>query len=126
MLRFAGGVDGTIRMAQVNFRSIRLIRGSVNNGFEELCCQLGQAESAPSGSRFIRNGTPDGGVEGSRILPDMSEHGWQAKYFFELGASQYQQLDESVRTALKTHRNLRRYTICLPIDLPDARACSRT
>src|SRR4051794_9669901 len=108
-------------MKAVNFRSIRPIRGSANNGFEELCCQLAQAESSPAGSRFVRNGTPDGGVEAYRILPDGREQGWQAKYFFELGTSQWQQLDDSVKTALRTHPNLSHYTICLPIDLPDAR-----
>jgi hypothetical protein len=113
-------------MTARDFHTIRPIRGSVNNGFEELCCQLAQAEPAPPGSRFVRNGTPDGGVEGYRIHDDSQEHGWQAKYFFDIGRTQWKQLDDSVQTAIRTHPALRRYTICLPIDLPDARLDEQT
>jgi hypothetical protein len=69
----------------------------------------------------VRNGTPDGGVEGYWVSPDGSEHGWQAKLFFDLGPAQWKQLDESVDTALEKHPRLTRYTVCLPVDLPDAR-----
>ena len=112
-------------MEQVDFRAIRPIRGSANNGFEELCCQLAGAEPTPAGSRFVRNGTPDGGVEAYWIRPDGSEHGWQAKYFFDIGYSQWRQLDESVHATLETHPGLSTYTVCLPIDLPDARLKGR-
>jgi hypothetical protein len=105
----------------VDFRAIREIRGTQNNGFEELCCQLAACRTVSPGSRFVRNGTPDGGVEAYWIGPDQVEHGFQAKYFFEIGNSQWRQLDESVSTALGKHPNLRHYTVCLPIDLPDAR-----
>jgi len=105
----------------MDFRVIRPIRGSANNGFEELCCQLAAKEAAPAGSRFVRNGTPDGGVEGYRIHPDGGERAWQAKYFFEIESSQWAQLRDSITTALDKHPALTRYTICLPIDLPDAR-----
>ncbi len=105
----------------VDFRNIRSIRGSANNGFEELCCQLARCEPAPSGSRFVRNGTPDGGVEAYWLFPDRTERGWQAKYFDRLESSQWQQLDKSVEDALTSHPNLRHYTICLPFDLPDGR-----
>jgi hypothetical protein len=108
-------------MSTLDLRTIRPIRGSANNGFEEVCCQLAACEEPALGSRFIRNGTPDGGVESYWVLPDGSEHGWQAKYFFELENSQWSQLDDSVRTALATHPKLTRYTICLPFDLPDGR-----
>ena len=60
-------------------------------------------------------------MEGYWIFPDGKERGWQAKYFFEIGDSQWQQLDESVTTALTKHSKLVSYTVCLPIDLPDAR-----
>ena len=108
-------------MTKVDFRNIRPIRGSSHNGFEELCCQLACHEPPTAGSRFIRNGTPDGGVEAFRIFADGTERGWQAKYFFEVGDPQWRQMDESVATAIEKHSKLRNYTICLPIDLPDAR-----
>lgn len=108
-------------MISIDFRKIRPIRGSANNGFEELCCQIASSDLPSAGPRPIRNGTPDGGVEIYWIQADGSEHGWQAKYFFDLDHSQWQQLDGSVETALKKHPNLSHYTVCLPIDLPDAR-----
>lgn len=46
---------------------------------------------------------------------------WQAKYFCKaLDNSQYQQIDGSVKEALKTHPNLRRYIIAVPTDPSDA------
>lgn len=108
-------------MLSVDFRTIRPLHHSQNSGFEELCCQIAAREEVPQGSRFVRNGTPDGGVEGYWRFPDGSEHGWQAKLFFDIGPSQWQQLDKSVATALEKHPRLTRYTVCLPIDLPDAR-----
>lgn len=110
-----------IAMNSIDFRTIRPLRGSQNNGFEEICCQLAACEEVPENSRFIRNGTPDGGVESYWVRPDGSEHGWQAKLFFDIEQSQWQQLDKSITTALDKHPRLTRYTICLPIDLPDAR-----
>jgi hypothetical protein len=108
-------------MKNFDFKTIRPIRNSVNNGFEELCCQLAACEPAPAGSRFVRNGTPDGGVEAYWLYPTGTERGWQAKLFDELKGSQWRQLDDSIETALSTHPNLTHYTICLPFDLPDAR-----
>ncbi len=104
----------------IDFRTIRPIRGTQHNGFEELCCQLARGEG-PTGGRYVRNGTPDGGVECYWISADGSERGFQAKYFFDLGSSQWSQMDESVETVLSTHPRLTRFTFCLPINLPDAR-----
>ena len=88
-------------MTKVDFHAIRPIRGTSHSGFEELCCQLACHEPPTAGSRFIRNGTPDGGVEAFRIFANGTERGWQAKYFFEVGDSQWQQMDESVATAIE-------------------------
>jgi hypothetical protein len=110
----------------IDFKGIRPVRGSANNGFEELCCQLAACEPVPSGSRFVRNGTPDGGVEAYWVYPDGTERGWQAKYFDELEGKQWQQLDESVEKAVTTHPNLTHYTVCIPLDLPDARVKGKT
>lgn len=103
----------------IDFRAIRPIRGSANNGFEELCCQLAGAEPVADG-RYVRNGTPDGGVECYWLRAD-GEWGWQAKYFDKLGDSQWQQMDDSVEAALRTHPRLTRLTFCLPFNLPDGR-----
>jgi len=49
---------------------IRDWHGSQNHGFEELGCQLSACEHMPAGLRFVRKGTPDGGVERFWTLPD--------------------------------------------------------
>jgi len=104
----------------LDWNAIRPLNGSRATGFEELCSQLARVE-CPVGSRFERKGTPDAGVECYAVLTNGNEWGWQAKYFHELGASQWLQIDTSVKTALENHTRLVRYYICVPLDRPDAR-----
>ena len=105
----------------VDWRSIRPLKGARDEGFEELCSQLARCE-APGGSRFVRKGAPDAGVECYATLEDGTEWAWQAKYFHTLGASQWSQIDRSVRSALKKHPRIGRYIVCCPLDLPDGRS----
>ena len=112
-------------MASINWNDIRALNGSQNAGFEELCTQLARLE-APSDARFTRTGNPDAGVEGYCVFPNGDEWGWQAKYFFSLGPSQWAQIDDSVETALDKHPNIKRYYVCVPIDRADARVRGRT
>jgi hypothetical protein len=105
-----------------NWSNLRPWKNSQNNAFEELCCQLARYEPVPAGSKFTRKGTPDAGVECFWQLPNGTEWGWQAKFLFPpLAPVQWRQLDASVYTAIRTHPNLTRYTICLPFDRPDPR-----
>ena len=55
-------------------------------------------------------------------LENGAEWAWQAKYFHTLGASQWSQIDGSVRSAMKKHPGIRRYIVCCPLDLPDGRS----
>ena len=105
---------------KLDWKGIRPINGGRDKGFEELCAQLARAEG-PAGSEFVRKGTPDAGVECYSVLSDGSEWAWQSKYVFELGDSQWSQIDGSVKTALEKHPRLVRYFVCVPIDRADAR-----
>ena len=107
-------------MNDINWWAIRPLNGSQHEGFEELCAQLARSE-IPDNARFVRKAPPDAGVECYATFPDGSEWGWQAKYFNTLDSSQWAQLDDSVKTALKKHPRLVRYYVCVPLDLPDAR-----
>ena len=108
-------------MMNLDFNHIRSINGSANDGFEEFVCQLARKEEIPCKKRFIRNGKPDGGVECYWILEDGSEVAWQSKYFCKaFDNSQYQQIDGSVKEALSSHPNLKRYVIAVPTDPSDA------
>jgi hypothetical protein len=109
----------------LDWSAIRTLNGSRAGGFEELCAQLGRAES-PSAARFERKGTPDAGVECYAVLSDGSEWGWQAKYFDSLGDSQWGQLDKSVKKAIEKHPRMVRYFVCIPLDLADARITRQT
>lgn len=112
---------GTINL---DWNAVRPLNGSRQAGFEELCCQLADAER-PRATTFLRKGTPDAGVECHAAFEDGYEWAWQAKYFNTLGNSQWAQLDDSVRTALDKHPQVVRYYVCIPLDLPDARLGER-
>jgi hypothetical protein len=105
----------------LDWSAIRPLSGARDKGFEELCAQLARCES-PVDARFIRKGTPDAGVECYTVLPGGSEWAWQAKYFLTSpDASQWQQVNESVLTALKKHSAITKYFVCMPLDLADGR-----
>ncbi|MGZ0152947.1 hypothetical protein ACXJJ3_38220 [Kribbella sp. WER1] len=72
----------------------------------------------PAGVAFDRFGNPDGGREGRGVLPGGAVWAWQAKYLFSLGDRELGQVGESVRRALETEPNLRRYIVVLPYDRP--------
>ncbi len=111
-----------LRMPGLNWTNLRPWRGSQHTAFEELCCQLAAHESAPVGAQFRRVGAPDAGVECVWHDPTGGDRGWQAKFFLApLGPGEWRQLDESITRALNAYPNLVSYTICLPIDRPDAR-----
>jgi hypothetical protein len=105
-----------------NWSKLRPWNGSEEKAFEGLCCQLAAGEQCPPGSRFIRKGAPDAGVECFWQTPSGDEYGWQAKFFLAPPTpSQWAQIDESVETALEKHPRLTRYTVCLPVDRSDPR-----
>ena len=114
-----------MNVMNLDWHAIRPLNGTKTHGFEELCAQLARAET-PQDATFVRKGSPDAGVECYCTLPDGAEWGWQAKYFFTLGNSQWNQLDDSVSKALEKHPKLTRYFICVPMDRPDARINNQT
>src|SRR5438105_361970 len=103
-------------MISINWSDLRPLGGSQHSAFEELCCQLARSTTVPPGSRFVRKGAPDAGIECFWILSGGDEWGWQSKFFLSPpGPSQWQQLDHSIGTALAKHPRLTAYTVCLPI-----------
>ena len=106
-------------MLNLDFNNIRPL-GSVNDGFEELVCQLAHRIDVPGGKSFVRNGRPDGGAECYWELENGDLWLWQAKFFASTpGASQFEQISDSVKTALRLHRNVKKYYIAVPQDLSD-------
>jgi hypothetical protein len=105
----------------LRWEDIKTFDNSQNNAFEELVCQLARDEDIEGKKKFYRVAAPDGGVEAYCILENGDEYGWQAKYFSSMGSSQWNQLKESFATALRTHQNLKKYFVCLPLDRQDPR-----
>lgn len=105
----------------LRWEDIKTFNNSQNNAFEELVCQLAREEDIEGKKGFYRVAAPDGGVEAYCILENGDEYGWQAKYFSSMGNSQWSQLKESFETALRTHPNLKKYFICIPLDRQDPR-----
>jgi len=105
----------------LRWQDIKSFNNSQNNAFEELVCQLAREESIEDRKEFYRVAAPDGGVEAYCVLENGDEIGWQAKYFSSMGTSQWSQLEESFKTALRTHPKLARYFVCTPLDRQDPR-----
>ena len=111
-----------LKIMSINWNELRPWNGSQYTAFEELCCQLAEYEQVQQGTKFFRKGTPDAGVECYRVLSNGDEWGWQAKFFLHPPTpGEWQQIDDSVKTALEKHPHLTRYFVCLPVDRPDPR-----
>ena len=108
-------------MMTFNWNNIRTYNNSQNNAFEELVCQLAREEQIENKQSFLRVAAPDGGVEAYCVLENGDEYGWQSKFFTSMGNRQWQQIDQSFKRALETHRNLVKYFICIPLDREDPR-----
>lgn len=72
------------RVTASRFDTLRTWNGEQSRAFEELSFQL-LKDRAPLGTRAIRTGNPDGGVEWYATLPDGAEWGWQAKHVKGIG-----------------------------------------
>lgn len=104
-------------MPELDLRNIAARGGSVENAFEELCCQLA-SRSRPAGTKFerYRGAGGDGGVECRATHESGAAIGWQAKYVFDIEGL-LKQAKLSLATALSVHADLTRYVVCFPFDL---------
>lgn len=104
-------------LPDIDFASIRLLRGNQRDGFEELTVQLFCGETEGTGEFFrIEGSGGDGGVEAYREQPGGQKIGFQAKYIDSFRGNQWGNITNSVKTAMKNHPELIRYIIAAPID----------
>lgn len=89
--------------------------------FEELVCQLARRDRPEYAKEFrrIEGSGGDGGIESYWVLQDGSEVGYQAKYYLRSRDVDWSKIDESVKQALKSHPDLKRYVIAIPCNLTD-------
>jgi hypothetical protein len=123
---FPGRKGNSVAGISLNWHNLRSLQGSQHHAFEEVCAQLAAVESPAPGSVFVRKGAPDAGVEFYWRLTTGDEWAWQAKFFMSMGDAQWQQLDDSVATALDKHPRIVRYVVCVPLDFPDPRIVGKT
>ena len=100
----------------MNWKNIRVYNNSQNNAFEELVCQLARQEKISGYKRFVRNGTPDGGVECFWELEDGQKIAQRAKYVFDIDGV-IAEADRSYNNALKSHATMCKFVIAIPFDL---------
>jgi hypothetical protein len=106
----------------INWNNIRPLNNSLNDGFEELVCQLAAKEIIPGQDKFWRMGKPDAGKECYWSLENDDLHMWQAKYFTtSLTTTQWTQIGKSVKTAIDNHPKIKKYYVAIPIDMPDGK-----
>lgn len=91
-------------LPDIDLLKIRPLEGTRNKGFEELCVQLFRS-SFPTNTKFYRvnDAGGDGGVEDIALIGQEKKIGLQAKFFGNLGQSQWSQINKSVSTALRAH-----------------------
>ena len=97
------------------FATLRTWEGEQSRAFEELSFQL-LKDRVPTGTRAIRTGNPDGGVEWYAVLPNGEEHGWQAKHVQGIEAL-LTAMTESVTRVAKERPTLRTLTFVISWNL---------
>jgi hypothetical protein len=106
------------------FNDLRSWDGSQSRAFEELTYQLLQ-DKVPTGTRAIRTGNPDGGVEWYATLSDGAEFGWQAKHI-----QNFEQLltamTSTVRRVVAERPQLRMLTFVISTNLTTGTQNGRT
>ncbi|MFD0690930.1 hypothetical protein [Actinomadura fibrosa] len=108
-----------MNIPDIEFTRIRSLGpGGQRDGYEQFICQQVAQEPPATKARFVslHGAGGDGGVECYWMLPDGTEHGWQAKYWTTHTDVNKAQLDGSVEAALDQHPNLTKYTIAIPAD----------
>lgn len=102
----------------IKFSEIRTLEGKQDKGFEELCVQLLPMLIGEMPLRIdrIEGRGGDGGVEAIALTASGQHAGLQSKFFTKLDATQWRQVDDSVKTAIDKHPELTRYIVCVPMD----------
>jgi hypothetical protein len=103
-----------------SFDHLRAWDGEQSRAFEEISFQLLKA-SVPAGTRAIRTGNPDGGVEWYATFPDGTEWGWQAKHVHGIDAL-LTAMTGSVKRVAKERPTLRKLTFVISSNLATSKA----
>jgi tetratricopeptide (TPR) repeat protein len=103
------------RVEASKFASLRTWNGGQSRAFEEISYQL-LKDHVPAGTRAVRTGNPDGGVEWYVTLADGTEWGWQAKHVHGIDAL-LTAMTDSVQRVAKERPKLRKLTFAISWNL---------
>ena len=102
-----------------------------DKAFETLCNQLftnwvkDKYSSEIISAKVVNGAGGDGGVESYATLKNGAVIGLQAKWFqTSMGSSQFNQIKNSITTAMKVRPEITRYIVCVPRDLTSKTAKS--
>lgn len=102
-----------------------------DKAFETLCNQLftnwvkDEYGSEVISVKVVNGAGGDGGVESYATLKNDAVIGLQAKWFqTSMGSSQFNQIKNSITTAMKVRPEITRYIVCVPRDLTSKTAKS--
>jgi hypothetical protein len=108
------------RASASRFDTLRPWNGEQSRAFEELTFQL-LKDQTPPGTRAIRTGNPDGGVEWYATLSDGTEWGWQAKHVKGIDPL-LTAMTGSVERVSKERPDLRKLTFVISWNLATSKA----
>ncbi len=103
-----------------SFKTLRAWNGEQSRAFEEISFQL-LKHKVPDGTRAIRTGNPDGGVEWYATMPDGTEWGWQAKHVHGIDTL-LTAMTGSVQRVAKERPDLRKLTFVTSWNLATSKA----
>lgn len=109
----------------LDFSKINIDNSDPKEAFEELVCQLAKRDIYRDNinNQFVRihGSGGDGGVE-SYYQTELGKVAYQAKYFLKSGDIDWSQIKKSVNTAIKVHKDLKKYIIAIPCNLTNKTA----
>lgn len=102
----------------IDWSKLKPYQNDKRKSFEELCYQIAKKLYGHSGvfTSIDDSGGGDG-VEFYMTLPDGSEWGWQAKFYFpqpRLDDSRKRAIENSLTASLAKHKNLAKWFLCTP------------
>jgi hypothetical protein len=108
------------RVSDTSFDHLCTWNGEQSRAFEEISYQL-LKDKVPAGTRAVRTGNPDGGVEWYAALPNGTEWGWQARHVRGIDAL-LSGMTDSVKRVANERPNVRKLTFVISSNLSTGKA----
>lgn len=113
-----------ITINEIDFSKLKPYDGKVSRSFELMCYRISQIKHGDQGTFTPIDGSGgDGGVEFYLKLQNGEKWGWQCKFFKDSGrlnvSSRKSAIEQSLETAIRNHKDLTKWILCLKTDLTE-------